>query len=162
MRRLVLPALRAFHQCRSVELPHIGTSLILSCAGYFPLWYRHGQHLLIQSLAIYQLFKNLQTGVNLMCLTLACAFVQILPTRRTQDLSVFLTEELCRTFQQNVCSDQLVQIQLVAVSLNVLPAVLFFFQGQHQHMRKRIDIPPLHLCCTPVARDRKPKRCLRM
>ena len=47
VRHLILSALRAFHKGRSVKLPHVGTSLILSGTGHFSLGYRHRQHLLI-------------------------------------------------------------------------------------------------------------------
>ena len=47
VRCLILSALRAFHKGRSVKLPNVGTSLILSCTGHFSLGYRHRQHLLI-------------------------------------------------------------------------------------------------------------------
>lgn len=47
VRCLVIPALGAFHQGGSLKLPHIGTPLILSCAGYLSLGYCHEVHLLI-------------------------------------------------------------------------------------------------------------------
>ena len=44
--RLKAAALGAFGQRGGLQLPHIGAPLVLPCAGYFSLGYRHSQHLL--------------------------------------------------------------------------------------------------------------------
>ena len=47
VRAFVFAALRAFHQRRSIQLPHIVASFIATSLGMFSLGYRHRQHLLI-------------------------------------------------------------------------------------------------------------------